>query len=211
MQCAHCGIHHHDNYDRTTIRRGDRVLGKAIVTSHCPQCDRHSMFLQSGDIWGPKELIYPKLRFRSSVGVNTPPPLLADYEEAHLVLGASPKASAALSRRCLQNALNMQGYAGTNLAKQIDMLLAEPDAKKAIGSTLAATVDAIRNFGNFSAHPIDDQTTLQIIEVEPEEAEWCLDILLEIFDHFFERPAIAAAKKAALDAKLLAAGKPASK
>jgi hypothetical protein len=47
--------------------------------------------------------------------------------------------------------------------------------------------------------------------VEPHEAEWCLEIIKELFDHFYVGPAIAKAKKAALDAKLAAAGKPPSK
>jgi hypothetical protein len=72
-------------------------------------------------------------------------------------------------------------------------------------------VDAIRTFGNFSAHPITDQTTLQIVAVEPNEAEWCLEILEDMFDHYYVRPAHAAARKADLDAKLAAAGKPPSK
>lgn len=33
-------------------------------------------------------------------------------------------------------------------------------------------VDAIKNFGNFSAHKITDKTSLQVIEVEPHEAEF---------------------------------------
>jgi hypothetical protein len=90
-------------------------------------------------------------------------------------------------------------------------LLNEADASKAIPSTLRVTVDGIRNFGNFSAHPITDVTSLQIIDVEPHEAEWCLEILEEMFQHFYVRPAEAAARKAALDAKLKSAGKPPSK
>jgi hypothetical protein len=66
-------------------------------------------------------------------------------------------------------------------------------------------------FGNFSAHPINDKTALQIIEVEPHEAEWCLDILEECFEHFYVGQAIARARKAALDARLAAAGKSPSK
>jgi hypothetical protein len=90
-------------------------------------------------------------------------------------------------------------------------MLNESEAAKAVPASLRETVDAVRNFGNFSAHPIDDQTTLQIIDVEPEEAEWCLQILEEMFDHFYVRPAAAAARKAALNAKLAAAGKPTAK
>ena len=90
-------------------------------------------------------------------------------------------------------------------------MLNEPDPKKAIPQRLRQTIDAIRNFGNFSAHPITDKTALQIIDVEPHEAEWCLEILEECFEHFYVGPAVVRSRKAALDAKLAAAGKQPSK
>jgi hypothetical protein len=57
---------------------------------------------------------------------------------------------------------------------------------------------------------ITDQTTLQVISVEPGEAAWCLDILEEMFDHYYVKPT-PAARKATLNATLAAAGKPPSK
>jgi hypothetical protein len=69
-------------------------------------------------------------------------------------------------------------------------------------------VDTVRNFGNFAAHTITDQTTLQIIDVEPEEADYCLDVLDSVFDHYYVKPAQAKAIKAALNEKLMAAKKP---
>jgi hypothetical protein len=123
----------------------------------------------------------------------------------------SHKASAALSRRCLQAILESKGYKQKDLAKQIDALLNEPDHLKAIPIALRHSVDAIRNFGNFSAHPLTDQTTLQVIPVELGEAEWCLDILDDMFEHYYVKPQQAAGRKALLDAKLKAAGKPPSK
>jgi hypothetical protein len=140
-----------------------------------------------------------------------PPEIAADYEEACRVLPISNKASAALARRCLQAILFGQGYTQRDLAYQIDAVLKEQDPTKSIPSGLRLTVDAIRNFGNFSAHPVTDQTTLQVITVDPGEAEWCLDILDEMFDHYYVKPAEAKARKAALDAKLAAAGKPPSR
>ena len=118
-----------------------------------------------------------------------------DYEEACKVLPISEKASAALSRRCLQAILKEKGYTQRNLAVQIDALLEETDPAKAIPTTLRETVDVIRNFGNFSAHLITDQTTLQIIAVEP-EAEWCLGILEDTFDHCYVKPEHTKARKA---------------
>jgi hypothetical protein len=38
--------------------------------------------------------------------------------------------------------------------------------------------------------------------------EWCLDILDEMFDHYYVKPEQAKARKATLDIKLAAAGKP---
>jgi hypothetical protein len=139
------------------------------------------------------------------------PTLADDYEEACRALPISKKASAALSRRCLQAVLRDQGYNQANLAQQIDALLKESNPAKSIPTGLRTTVDAIRNFGNFSAHPVSDQTSLQVIDVEPQEAEWCLEILETAFDHYYVQPARAAALKKALDAKLTAAGKPKSK
>jgi hypothetical protein len=58
---------------------------------------------------------------------------------------------------------------------------------------------------------IDDKTALQIIEVEPHEADWCLEILEECFEHFYVGPAAARARMTALNEKLTAAGKSPSK
>jgi hypothetical protein len=140
-----------------------------------------------------------------------PEHIARDYIEACRVLPFSAKASAALSRRCLQTILHEHGYKARDLAKEIELLLNETDPQKMIPESLRMTVDAIRNFGNFSAHPVTDITTLQIIDVEPEEAEWCLETVEEMFQHFYVRPEQAKARKAALDVKLAAAGKPASK
>ncbi len=95
-----------------------------------------------------------------------PPEIAQDYVEACNVLPISAKASAALARRCLQNMLHAHTYKAKDLAKEIDLLLNETDPAKALPHRLRVTVDGIRNFGNFSAHPIDDKTTLQVIEVD---------------------------------------------
>jgi Domain of unknown function (DUF4145) len=103
------------------------------------------------------------------------------------------------------------GYRAQDLSVEIDLLLNEPDPRKAIPHRLRETIDAIRNFGNSSAHPIDDKTALQVIDVEPHEAEWCLEILEECFQHFYVGPAVAKAREIAPDEKLALAGKPPSK
>lgn len=72
---------------------------------------------------------------------------------------------------------------------------------------LADSLDAGRHFGNLAAHPIEDGTG-SVIDVEPGEAEWVLDVLESLFDFYFVHPAREQAKRDALNAKLQAAGKP---
>lgn len=181
----------------------------------CPACDDVTIeiarFYQQASPGEPWRQVYPIGASRGPVAAEVPDGIRDDYIEACNVLPISAKASAALSRRCLQNMLHSHGYKAKDLAKEIDLLMNEPDPKKALPHRLRETVDGIRNFGNFSAHPIDDRTTLQIIDVEPHEAEWCLQILEDMFEHFYVGPAAAKARKVALDAKLAAAGKPPSK
>lgn len=219
MKCPHCAIHFHAYWFQGSFRRANNAtlitLGQGLPNiwtyrhTLCPECKDVTIEVSCAPEDGPPSwrMIYPTGANRGPVPPQVPRSIAADYIEACNVLPISPKAAAALARRCLQNMLSQSGYKGTNLAKQIDALLQEPS----LSVSLRETVDSIRNFGNFSAHPIDDKSTLQIIDVQPEEAEWCLEIIETAFDFFYVAPAVAQAKKAALNEKLFAAGKPPAK
>ena len=101
------------------------------------------------------------------------------------MLPISPKASAALSRRVLQTMLRDRGYVMYYLAQQIDAAMDETSPDKILPNSIRQKIDAVRHFGNFAAHPITDTTTLEVINVEPDEAEWCLQIIEELFDHYY--------------------------
>lgn len=73
---------------------------------------------------------------------------------------------------------------------------------------LAESVDAIRNIGNFAAHPMKSTSTGEIVEVGPGEAEWILDVIEALFDFYFVQPAKLKAKRDALNSKLHDLGKP---
>ena len=216
MQCPHCAIRIHDAW------RGQGMVyetGRAPTWHYrmvrCPECDKDTVEICDIDPQSPVAnrwlRAYPTGSNRGPVPSEVPGHIAQNYTESCNVLPISAKASAAMSRRCLQNILHDHGYKAGSLATEIDLLLNEKDATKAIPTALRITIDGIRNFGNFSAHPITDVTTLQVIDVEPEEAEQCLEIIEEMFDHFYVRPERARLRKAALDAKLAAAGKPPSK
>lgn len=217
MKCPHCTTSVHQSWSDNAIMLRDRHSGWHVEIMKCPECSNEILRLGKGTIINNNyrvldhRQIYPSGSNRGPIPGDVPPDIAADYTEAALVLPFSPKASAALSRRCLQSVLGAAGYKQKDLSKQIDAALIEDDARKALPSGVHAIVDAIRNFGNFAAHKITDQTSLQIIDVEPAEAEFCLDVLDSVFDHYYVKPAQAKRIKDALNAKLEAANKPPAK
>ena len=153
-------------------------------------------------------LIHPKAVSRSPIPSEIPREFARDYAEACLVLADSEKASAALSRRCLQHLLRGKaGITEANLAGEIQQVL---DSKQ-LPTHLADDLDAVRNIGNFAAHPLKSTSTGEIVEVEPQEAEWSLNVLQQLFDFYFVQPARAKARRDALNTKLQGAGKPGMK
>lgn len=136
---------------------------------------------------------------------HVPEKFARDYTEAVLVFEDSPKASAALSRRTLQNLLRESaGVKPQDLAQEIQEVL---DTKH-LPPHLSNAIDAVRNIGNFAAHPIKSKSTGEVVDVEPGEAEWLLDTLEGLFDFYFVQPAILLEKRNALNKKLADAGKP---
>jgi hypothetical protein len=133
------------------------------------------------------------------------PAIAADYVEACLVLPDSAKASAALSRRCLQALLRLKG--GTKKKDLVDAIQGVLDSRQ-LPTHLAHDLDAARNVGNFATHTQKSTATGEILDVEPGEAEWNLDVLEGLFDFYFVGPELAAAKRVALNKKLKDAGKP---
>ena len=66
----------------------------------------------------------------------------------------------------------------------------------------------VRNIGNFSAHPNKSTNTGEILDVEPMEAEWCLETTEILFDFYFVRPADIEKRRQAVNKKLTDIGKP---
>ena len=179
-----------------------------------PACKRIIIYVRLIDVDYPPESFvdvqaYPRFSRRKYIGDAVPEALKADYIEACNVLPASAKASAALSRRVLQAILRDQGYEGTSLSDQIDAALADDSLGKALPSAIRSTIDAVRHLGNLATHPITDKNTLEILDVESGEAEWCLDTIEALFEHYYSSESTEAKMRLAnLNAKLGRAGKP---
>jgi hypothetical protein len=176
----------------------DHDLCKRWIVQFGPLADVQYLAIEAPQPVRPKGGARP-------VPSEVPDPYAADFTEAVVTLPDSPKASAALSRRCLQSLIrDKAGIRRKSLSQEIDDLIGSSQ----LPSWLADNVDAIRNVGNLSAHPTKDQHTGEIVDVEPGEAEWLLDVLEGLFDFYFVQPAVAKRKRDNLNQKLQSAGKP---
>ena len=215
MLCPHgCGI----TFDRNAAHIRTHPIDARPAEEHlawffkCPACAGIVIeyVVRSGGSTGdgsvlPRgethHLAWPR---RSRIAApEVPDPYSSDFAEAGSILDLSPQASAALARRILQAVLVDQLHAsGRDLEKQIESVVA------ALPTHVGEQLHALRIVGNFAAHPIKDTQTGAVVPVEQGEAEWTLDTVEALFDHVFVAPEHAASRRAALNQKLQAAGKP---
>ena len=218
LACPHCTVTFRSEVLFTYIG-GEAGKHWSIEAQSCPACAKVVLSLVNTAVFpggapnGPyqeanvisRELVRPRATSRKPLSPEVPERYREDYLEACLVLPDSAKASAALSRRCLQLLLREAGNTKKkDLAEQIEEVLKD----NRLPSDIATIVDAVRNIGNFAAHPIKSASTGEIVPVEPGEAELNLDVLESLFDFYFVRPAETKRKMDALNQKLKDAGKP---
>jgi Domain of unknown function (DUF4145) len=134
VKCPHCALHFHKDWrdsfltyrsDRFVPVKSDGLYWKYRVTA-CPACDDVTIEIGlSKDDCDEWRMVYPTGTNRGPISPEVPQEVSSDYVEACNVLPVSPKASAALSRRCLQNMLHSRGYRARDLSVEIDLLLNE--------------------------------------------------------------------------------------
>ena len=219
MKCPHCNVEINPNFSEYFINN-DVDSYWSIFYMTCPNLDCKRLIIELGS-GTPRRNQHQQVigitpnegkRYVRPLSSNRPPvpnevekEFSEDYLEACLILSFSPKASAALSRRCLQNILREKAKVKKgNLADEIQEVI---DDQK-LPSHLSESIDAIRNIGNFAAHPMKSTSTGEIVDVEIGEAEWILDVIEALFDYYFVQPAILKAKRDALNKKLAEIGKP---
>lgn len=103
-----------------------------------------------------------------------PEQIRKDYAEACQILNLSPKASATLSRRCLQGIIHdFWEIHEKNLNAEITSL------KKQIDISLWTAIDKVRSIGNIGAHMEHDIDL--IIDIDPGEAEKLIKLIELLF------------------------------
>jgi len=215
MICPHCNIAIHDNFESIHevynkpwqglyISKIEYFLHQMI----CPSCDMPILKMQivkamldsNRDVFfAPVQeyLIYPKYN-KAVCPKEVPDEYKKDFLEAQAIREISPKSSAALCRRILQQLLRKEARVSpSNLNNEIDEFL----KRNGLPSHITDDLHSLRKIGNFAAHPKEDIAG-HILDVDQDEVEWCLNIISSLFDYFLIAPAAAANRRKSLESKL---------
>ena len=107
-----------------------------------------------------------------------PEQIRRDYEEASMILEASPKAAATLLRRCLQGMIrDFWKVKKGRLVDEVDAL------KDKVTPVQWNAIDGLRKIGNIGAHMERDVNL--IIDIDTDEAKKLLKLIELLFDKWY--------------------------
>jgi hypothetical protein len=191
--CPFCGrgatitdSDHQEDYSRLSLdnAQGLRELRGVFVVCPNPECREFTLTVNLYEVRGKREWrLGPLLNTWRLVPPSqakvfpdyVPKAVRGDYQEACLICDLSPKASATLSRRCLQGMIrDFWKVKGRNLKEEIEGI------KDKVEPLTWDAIDGVRSVGNVGAHMEEDINL--IIDVEPDEAAqliWLIELLVK--------------------------------
>lgn len=171
-------------------KHGAQVLRLNTVTCPNGKCREYALeaelYKLGKDLSGRVVRLSPSIRkwrlrpdsFAKPFPDYIPRPILDDYQEACLIRDLSPKASATLSRRCLQGVIrDFWGIADQTLKKEIELL------KGKIDDNTWKAIDAVRSVGNIGAHMEKDINV--VVDVDPGEAELLIGLIETLLKEWY--------------------------
>ncbi len=194
--CPHCGhaatiqekdISNDDSILTIKNKDGYRCLTSVFIVCPNPGCQRFTLTAALKEVKnvfhpdgsGPRDHsdlpilrqwdLIPESKAKSFPNY-IPKPILDDYSEACLIRDLSPKASATLSRRCLQGIIRdfWQVKPGW-LAVEIEQI------KDKVDVDTWKAINGVRSVGNIGAHMEEDINV--IVDVEPNEAQLLVELI----------------------------------
>ena len=132
-----------------------------------------------------ERVIFPATNNRVDLPEEVPKAFRELYHEASSIEHLSPNGSAFLARRILEQTLR---HHFKKPRAKLFVLIEEFIEKETASADLHRMMHDAREFGNIAGHPAQDQngdwTTVDIIE-----ATYTLDVVAEVLDHIFVKPA----------------------
>ncbi len=181
------------------LAEGQIVFRANSIGCSNPDCNRLTFQLSIGR--QRENLGVPSIKVGSEIfseqllprGVAKPQPdyvpraLVEDYTEACLIRDLSPKASATLTRRCLQGMI--RHFANISKSRLIDEIEAlkkaveDGSADRSITPETVEAIDHVRSLGNIGAHMEKDIDL--IVPVDPGEAQVMIELIELLFDEWY--------------------------
>lgn len=196
--CPNCGIKTTINEDKhssdehylriSNAEKGGKILKTIFIVCPNHECKKITLLAElyeynfTPNIWSKGNLITQWRLIPDSTAKVFPDyiplPLRNDYEEAAKILHLSPKASATLSRRCLQGIiLDFWGVSKSRLVEEINAI------EEKVDPLTWQSIDAVRKVGNIGAHMEKDINI--IVDVEPSEANLLLELIEILFEEWY--------------------------
>jgi len=133
--------------------------------------------------------------------------IMQDFNEAAMILEVSPRASAALSRKCLKKLLQKKAPLLNPEKLKLQDLLSYMTESAALSTELITLLHYVIEMNNFNVNPMKNEYPALITDVTKEEAKLNLDVLLGLFDIYYVNPAKNSAIKERLEEKLKSYGR----
>ncbi|MCI1952026.1 MAG: DUF4145 domain-containing protein [Clostridiales bacterium] len=150
-----------------------------ILQKKCPECGNYFITAKgTGGKYASVDCIISPKSLAKHFPNYIPAAIRSDYEEAYLILKESPKASATLSRRCLQGMIHdFWNIHGKNLNTEISQL------HTCVSPTMWKAIDGLRKLGNIGAHMEIEAD--KVIDIEPDEAEKLLKLIELLIEKWY--------------------------
>ncbi len=190
FKCPYCGIPLSTKNDLRTsfikdgINCDPRAVEDHLIVRYlhireflCPECGKRTVIIDGhGEQYEKVHTTVLPDSLAKQFPDYIPAPIRQDYEEAYKILNLSPKASATLSRRCLQGMIHdFWDIKERNLNCEITAL------KDKVTPSEWKVIDSLRKLGNIGAHMEKDINT--IVEIDESEAEQ----LLRLIEHLIKQ------------------------
>lgn len=146
---------------------------------HCPSCKKYSLeVIGKGSKLSEIDLRVLPFGKAKELPDYIPKGIKEDYKEACLIKNLSPKASATLSRRCLQGMIRdyWEIKDGT-LYKEINQL------EDKVPAVQWKVIHAVRQIGNIGAHM--EKNIDKIVDIEPMEAEKLIELIEFLINQWY--------------------------
>lgn len=152
-----------------------------LIITKCPNCQRDTITIEDNILNDNNKKTVFQVKpnaIYNKYPDYIPKNIISDYEEACAIIHISPKASATLSRRCLQGMI--RDFWGIKENRLIDEICALKDI---ISPLQWKAVDALRSLGNIAAHMEKDVNC--IVDIDDEEAEKLIKLIEFLINQWY--------------------------